>query len=73
MGREPMPLMSVISLLQQEAGNHLDSGVVRVFLRCLPQALLLYRGEHFPPEYMDETLHRFAPGRLFGAAGLLLL
>jgi len=72
MGREPMPLMSVISLLQQEAGSHLDPEVVSAFLRCLPQALLLYRGEHFPPEYMDETLHRLAPGHLHSAAGLRL-
>lgn len=59
---EPMPLMSAISLLQREAGSHLAPDVVRAFLRCLPQALLLFRGEHFPPEYVDETLHRLTSG-----------
>jgi putative nucleotidyltransferase with HDIG domain len=72
MGREPMPLKAAISLFQQEAGNHLAPEVVSAFLRCLPQALLHYRGEHFTPEYMDETLHRLAPGHLHRAAGLPL-
>ena len=72
MGREPMPLKAAISLLQQEAGSHLAPEVVSAFLRCLPQALLHYRGEHFTPEYMDETLHRLAPEHLYRAAGLPL-
>ena len=66
MGMEPIPLMSAIALLQQQAGSHLAPEVVSAFLRCLPQALMHFRGEHFPPEYMDETLHRLAPGRLHG-------
>ena len=61
LGCGPMPLRDAISLLQQEAGNHLATEVVSAFLRCLPQALLHYRGEHFTPEYMDETLHDLAP------------
>jgi putative nucleotidyltransferase with HDIG domain len=69
MGREPMPLKAAISLLQQEAGSHLAPEIVSAFLRCLPQALLHFRGEHFSPEYMDETLHRLAPGLPHGAAG----
>jgi putative nucleotidyltransferase with HDIG domain len=72
MGSEPMPLKAAISLLQQEAGSHLAPEVVSAFLRCLPQVLLLYRGEHFPPAYVDETLHRLAPGHLHRAAGLPL-
>jgi putative nucleotidyltransferase with HDIG domain len=72
MGREPMPLKVAISLLQQEAGSHLAPEIVSAFLRCLPQALLHFRGEHFSPEYMDETLHRLAPGHLHRAAGLPL-
>lgn len=63
LGKEPMPLGMVISLLQQETGKHFASEVVNAFLRCLPQALLHFRGEHFPPEYVDETLHRLAPER----------
>lgn len=67
MGRGPMPLKDAISLLQQESGGHLAPEVVNAFLRCLPQALLLYRGEHFPPEYVDETLRRLNPGHLRAA------
>jgi hypothetical protein len=67
-----MPLKAAISLLQQEAGSHLAPEVVSAFLRCLPQALLHYRGEHFTPEYMDETLHRLDPEHLYRAAGLPL-
>ncbi len=73
MGREPMPLMKAISLLQQEAGIHFATEVVSAFLCCLPQALLLYRGDHFTAEYVDETIRRMAltPPRRFnpGAAG----
>lgn len=56
LGREPMPLPAVISLLQKEAGSHFDPDVVVAFLRCLPQALLHFRGEHFIPQYVDETI-----------------
>jgi HD-GYP domain-containing protein (c-di-GMP phosphodiesterase class II) len=68
MGRGPMPLKDAISLLQQESGGHLAPEVVAAVLHCLPQALLLYRGEHFPPEYVDETLRRLYPGHLRAAA-----
>jgi putative nucleotidyltransferase with HDIG domain len=64
LGMEPMPLKTVLSLLQQESGNHLASEVVTAFLRCLPQALLHFRGKHFTAEYMDETLRRLTPGHL---------
>ncbi len=70
LGMEPMPLNTVLSLLQQESGSHLAPEVVSAFLRCLPQVLLQFRGEHFTPEYIDETLHRLAPGELHSAAGL---
>jgi putative nucleotidyltransferase with HDIG domain len=68
LGCGPMPLKDVISLLQQQAGSHLAPEVVTAFLHCLPQALMLYRGGHFPPEYVDETLHRLYPGTLRTAA-----
>jgi putative nucleotidyltransferase with HDIG domain len=61
LGMEPMPLETVLALIQEEAGISLAPEVVSAFLRCLPQILLRYRGEHFAPEYMDETLHRLAP------------
>jgi putative nucleotidyltransferase with HDIG domain len=60
MDMEPMPLADVISLLQQEAGSHFEPAVVNAFLCCLSKALLLYRGEHFAPEYVDETIYRLA-------------
>jgi putative nucleotidyltransferase with HDIG domain len=69
MGREPMPLEEVISLLQQEAGSHLAPEVVNAFLRCLPKALRHFRGEHFSPEYMDETLHHLTPEHLHRITG----
>lgn len=56
LGCEPMPMKEVISLLREEAGSHLAQEVVDAFLRRLPQALLRHRGDHFPPEYVDETL-----------------
>ena len=54
----PMPLNDAISLLQQEAGTHLAPDVVAAFLRCLPEALLHFRSQHFSPEYVDGTLRR---------------
>jgi hypothetical protein len=71
-GWEPMPLRAAISLLQKEAGSHFAPEVVSAFLRCLPQALLNFRGEHFTPEYMDETLHRLAPESTHSVSGLRL-
>jgi len=56
-----MPLMQAISIIQKEAGSHFAPEVVSAFLRCLPQALRLYRGSHFAPEYVDEMLRRLAP------------
>ncbi len=58
--RGPMPLEQVVSLLRQEAGSHFAPEVVDAFLRCLPQCLRIYRGEHFPAGYVDETLRRMA-------------
>ncbi len=72
LARGPMPLKEAVSLLQQEAGSRFAPEVVSAFLRCLPQALLHFRGEHFTPEYVDETLHRLAPERARGISGLRL-
>jgi HD-GYP domain-containing protein (c-di-GMP phosphodiesterase class II) len=51
-----MPINKVIAILQGDSGSHFDPVVVDAFQRCLKKALLLYRGEHFPPEYVDEFL-----------------
>jgi HD-GYP domain-containing protein (c-di-GMP phosphodiesterase class II) len=51
-----MPIKKVIAILQVDSGSHFDPVVVDAFQRCLKKALLLYRGEHFPPEYVDDFL-----------------
>ena len=53
-----MPLSTAISLLRKDAGSHFEPDVVNAFLRCLPRILATKRGNHFPPEYVDETIHR---------------
>jgi HD-GYP domain-containing protein (c-di-GMP phosphodiesterase class II) len=61
---DPMPLPMAVSILEKEAGSHFDPDVVAAFLRCLPHALLLYRGAHFPTEYVDNTIRSLAPDLL---------
>jgi len=58
---EPMPLDRAIDILAQEAGSHFDPEVVAAFMQSLPHALLRYRGEHFPPAYVDATLRLLKP------------
>ena len=58
---DPMPLFKVIDLLKNQAGRHFDPLVVDTFIRCLPQALTLYRGNHFPTEYVDDIIHILIP------------
>ena len=53
---EPMPLQKAISILRNDAGSHFDPEVVEAFLRCLPEALALHRGAHFPAPYVDAAL-----------------
>ena len=59
LGLEPMPLAKAVAVLKTEAGTHLDSEVVTAFLKCLPKALLLFRGTHFRPEYVDEIIRQY--------------
>lgn len=58
---EPMPLSRAISILKEEAGIQFDPEVVDAFLQVLPRAILLYRGTHFPPKYVDETIRTMKP------------
>ena len=51
-----MPINKVIAILQGDSGSHFDPVVVDAFQRCLKKALLRYRCEYFPPEYVDEYL-----------------
>jgi len=58
---ERMPLDKVISILEGDSGSHFDPMVVETFMRCLPQVLFQFRGGHFPPEYVDDTIKKIAP------------
>ena len=76
MSSNPMPLSKVISILREESGTHLSPGVVTAFLKCLPEALALYRGTHFEPEYVDDVIRELKPELLLerfaaGRPGLL--
>ncbi|MGV8080280.1 MAG: HD domain-containing phosphohydrolase [Syntrophales bacterium] len=53
---DPLPLEKVVSILKDGAGTQFDPVVLESFLRCLPKALLMYRGAHFDPEYVDSFL-----------------
>ncbi|HOI73965.1 MAG TPA: HD domain-containing phosphohydrolase [Syntrophales bacterium] len=53
---DPLPLEKVVSILKDGAGVQFDPVVVESFLRCLPRALLMYRGAHFDPGYVDSFL-----------------
>ncbi|MDY7032030.1 MAG: response regulator [Thermodesulfobacteriota bacterium] len=61
LSRDPMPLSKVIQILKEDTGTHFDHDVVEAFLMCLPRVLLLYRGTHFPPEYVDDTILFMSP------------
>lgn len=61
MNSEPLPLNKVINLLQEQSGSQLDPQVVDAFLQALPKALLLHRGKHFPPAYVDATIQLLQP------------
>ncbi|MEW6262102.1 MAG: HD domain-containing phosphohydrolase [Thermodesulfobacteriota bacterium] len=58
---EPMPLAKAVTILKNEAGSHFEPQVVTAFNRCLPRALMLYRGNHFSPFYVDGLLLKLAP------------
>lgn len=58
LGHDPMPLALVVDLLKKLAGQDYDPFVVDAFLQCLPEVLIMYRGDHFPPEYVDDTIRR---------------
>jgi len=58
---EQIPLDKVVEILKADTGSHFDKDVVDAFLRCLGDALLLYRGSHFSPEYVDHILRVFKP------------
>ncbi len=58
---KPMSLEKALKILEEDSGTHFDPDVVAAFIQCLPQALIAYRGSHFPPEYVDDMLRSIAP------------
>jgi putative nucleotidyltransferase with HDIG domain len=56
MGYAPMPLSKVLDILRKGAGTQFDPHVIDTFLLCMGEALLKYRGRHFSPDYVDETI-----------------
>jgi HD-GYP domain-containing protein (c-di-GMP phosphodiesterase class II) len=58
LGHDPMPLPLVIDLLKKLAGQDYDAVVVDSFIGCLPEVLIMYRGNHFSPEYVDDTIRQ---------------
>ena len=60
LGHDPMPLALVIDLLKKLADQDYDTFVVDSFLHCLPEVLIMYRGDHFTPEYVDDTIRRLS-------------
>lgn len=63
---EPMPLTQVIELLNDQAGIQFDREVVTAFMKSLARSLLRYRGEHFLPAYVDDTIRTLNPELLPG-------
>ncbi len=59
--KDPMPILKAVTILENDSGTHFDPEVVAAFLRCMPKALLKYRGSHFSPEYVDEAIHSSNP------------
>jgi HD-GYP domain-containing protein (c-di-GMP phosphodiesterase class II) len=65
LGYNALPLPKVIEILQEGVGTHFDPDVIEAFLRCLPQALVLYRKTHFPAEYVDKTIRSINTTTMF--------
>jgi putative nucleotidyltransferase with HDIG domain len=64
LSNDPMPLPKAVSILENGAGTQFDPEIVNAFIRCLPKALLLYRGKHFTEEYVDDMIRSLDPALL---------
>ncbi len=53
LGHSPMPLDKAVTIMREGAGSHFEPEVVNAFLRSLPKMLALYKGTHFPREYVE--------------------
>ena len=58
MGPSRMPLDKVLDTINDAAGTQFDIHVVAAFLPCVEEALLKYRGTHFPSDYVTEAIER---------------
>jgi HD-GYP domain-containing protein (c-di-GMP phosphodiesterase class II) len=58
---EPMPLPKVINLLNNQSGIQFEPQVVDALMKSLAKALLLHRGRHFLPSYVDDTIRALNP------------
>lgn len=61
MSTDPMPIERAVNILEKDAGSHFDPDVIDAFLKCLPQALFYYRGNHFPKKYVDDIIKNISP------------
>jgi putative nucleotidyltransferase with HDIG domain len=64
LGYEPMPIEKAISILKEESGTSFDPDIVDAFLHCIPRALDMFKGDHFPPEYVESATRFLIPGQL---------
>jgi putative nucleotidyltransferase with HDIG domain len=56
-----MSIPEAVSIIEKEIGTHFDANIVKAFKKCLPLALLHFRGRHFEPEYVDDYIKTHAP------------
>ena len=64
MSNDAMPLSRTIAIIKEGAGSQFDLEVVEGFFNILPQALMMYRGTHFRPKYVDEMIRSLNPDLL---------
>ncbi len=58
---QPMPMAQVVDHMKERAGSEFDHEVVEALIQSLPYSLLRYRGEHFPPVYVDAIIRALKP------------
>ena len=63
-GYDPMPIDKAIAILKEDSGTSFDPDVVEAFLRCIPKVLDVFKGDHFPPEYVESAARFLIPGHL---------
>ncbi len=64
LGYDPMFIDKAISILKENSGTSFDPDVVDAFIGCIPKALAMFKGNHFPPEYVESAVHFLVPGHI---------